>query len=156
MATEAANAARKQALAEQQKAKTMMDRVREEASRVRATTVRLQKIPALFRVIWDGFRKSRIQEHVQAAFQAELDSLRSVAAVWADRAGKPESQKRSAEERARSFERSLADGGPTGSGQKGTRTTTSRAFSSRCGFGAAAPTYGPKVTRGFTGRARCL
>ncbi len=109
MATEAANSARKQALAEQQKAKTMMDRVREEASRVRATTVRLQKFPAFFRVIWDGFRKSRIQEHVQAAFQTELDSLRSVAAAWADRAGKAEALKRSAEERARSFERSLAE-----------------------------------------------
>lgn len=110
-ATAAALAAQDKAVAEQQRAKAMMSRVRQEAARVREATARLQRLPGMLRGIWDGFRRSSLQDRIRQAVAGEIDSLRRAAAAAAERATAADAGRREAEARARNLRANLADTG---------------------------------------------
>ncbi len=107
-ATEKAQAIGRRALEEQRKARSMIGRVREEAAQVREATARLQRLPSFLRSLWDGFRISTIQDRARSMVEAELKRLRSMVTASEERAGKAETATRTAEEKARHFERSLS------------------------------------------------
>lgn len=108
-ATERAREIGRRALEEQKKARSMIARVRHEARSVREATARLQRLPALLRSLWDGFRRSKIHEETRAGFEAEMDRLKLVADQATDRVGRIETEKRVVEERTRQLERSLSE-----------------------------------------------
>ncbi|WP_414899835.1 hypothetical protein [Rhizobium cremeum] len=110
-ATAAALAAQDRAVAEQRRARSMMARVRSEAERVQKAAARIQRLPGLLRSLWDGFRKSKIQDRVRQSVDAEMSRLREQAKAAAERASSAEVARRAAEEKRRSMEHSLAEVG---------------------------------------------
>lgn len=110
-ATTAALLAQDKALREQRGAKTMMARVLEEGARVRERAARLQHLPGLLRSMWDGFRKSRIQDRIRQSVESEMEVLRQTAAESADRVSDADAGRRAAESRARNLRESLMETG---------------------------------------------
>lgn len=110
-ATAAALAAQDKAVAEQRRATAMISRVRQEAARVREAAARLQRLPSLLRGLWDGFRKSKVQDRIRAAFESEMGDLRRSATAAADRASAADAARRETETRARHWRENLADTG---------------------------------------------
>lgn len=110
-ATNAALQAQDKALREQRRAKTMMARVREEGARVRERAARLQHLPGLLRSMWDGFRKSRVQDRIRQSVESEMETLRRTAAESADRASAADAGRRDAESRARNLRENLTETG---------------------------------------------
>lgn len=110
-ATAGALAAQDKAVAEQRKAKSMMARVREEGTRVRAHAVRLQHLPGMLRSLWDGFRKSRVQDRIRQSVESEMEALRRTAGDAADRASAADAGRREAEVRAKNLRASLTETG---------------------------------------------
>ncbi len=110
-ATNAALQAQDKALREQRRAKTMMARVREEGARVRERAARLQRLPGLLRSMWDGFRKSRVQDRIRQSVESEMETLRRTAAESADRASAADAGRRDAESRARNLRENLTETG---------------------------------------------
>lgn len=110
-ATKAALQAQESALREQRRARSMMSRVREEAARARQATASLQRLPGMLRSLWDGFRKSRVEERVRAAVASEVDDLRQVVADASDRASTADARRREAETRARNLRQNLMEVG---------------------------------------------
>lgn len=108
-ATAAALAAQDKAVREQRKAQGMMARARQEAARVQKAAARLQRLPSILRTLWDGFRKSRIQDRIHAAVESEMNNLRSLASAETERACKANEARRRAEEKARTLDRALAE-----------------------------------------------
>jgi hypothetical protein len=111
VATEVAKAAQDRAVQEQRKARSMMARVREEAARVRQRAAQLQRLPGVLRGLWDGFRKSRVQDHIRQAVAVEVDDLRRAAAEASERASAADAGRREADARARNLRASLVDTG---------------------------------------------
>lgn len=114
--TEAAKAAHDAAVREQRKAMSMMRRVREEATRVRAASARLQRLPILLRMVFDGFRKSRVADRVRAAVAVEIEQLHDRATsadrradVFERRAIAAETVSRKAEGRIRALDTALTE-----------------------------------------------
>src|SRR5690606_26348631 len=99
----AANASRDQALAKEKIAGLVMVRANEEAKKAGEATARLQHIPSLIRVLWDGFRKSELRERIMRSVEAEFDRLRSLASTASARASEADAGRRRAEDRARSL-----------------------------------------------------
>jgi len=110
-ATAAALAAQDKAVKEQKKAQGMMARARQEAARVQKAAARLQRLPSMLRTLWDGFRKSRVQDRIHKAVESEIDNLRSLASSAAERASAADQARRRAEEKARMLDRALAEVG---------------------------------------------
>lgn len=110
-ATNAALQAQDKALREQRRAKTMMARVREEGARVRERAARLQHLPGLLRSMWDGLRKSRVQDRIRQSVESEMEVLRRTAAEFADRASAADAARRAAESRARNLRENLTETG---------------------------------------------
>ncbi|MFN7092434.1 MAG: hypothetical protein ACK4P4_18010 [Allorhizobium sp.] len=108
-ATAAALAAQDKAVREQRKAQGMMARARQEAARVQKAAARLQRLPSILRTLWDGFRKSQIQDRIHASVESEMNNLRSLASAEAERASKANEALRRAEEKARALDRALAE-----------------------------------------------
>lgn len=111
VATNAALQAQDKALREQRRAKTMMARVREEGARVRERAARLQRLPGLLRSMWDGFRKSRVQDRIRQSVESEMEALRRTATESADRASAADAGRRDAEWRARNLRENLTETG---------------------------------------------
>jgi hypothetical protein len=111
VATEAALQAQDKAIREQRRARSMMTRVREEAARAREATASLQRLPGLLRSLWDGFRKSRVEDRVRQAVASEMDDLRRIAAAAADRASTADAGRKEAETRARNLRQNLTEVG---------------------------------------------
>ncbi|MCM2403430.1 plasmid recombination protein [Rhizobium sp. S153] len=107
----AAKVAREQAVREQHRATAMMARLRDEAARVHATAARLQGLPGMLRSMWDGFRRSKVQERIRQAVASEMDGLRRTAAESADRASAADAGRREAESRARNLRENLSETG---------------------------------------------
>lgn len=110
-ATAAALAAQDRAVAEQRRARNMMARVRAEAERVQKAVARIQRLPGLLRSLWDGFRKSKVQDQIRQSVDAEMSLLREQTAVAAERASAADAARRAAEEKSRNMENSLAEVG---------------------------------------------
>ncbi len=110
-ATNAALRAQDKALREQRRAKTMMARVREEGARVRERAARLQHLPGLLRSLWDGFRKSRVQDRIRQSLESEMEVLRRTAAESTERASAADAGRRAAESRARNLRENLTETG---------------------------------------------
>lgn len=110
-ASEAAKTAHDQALREQRRAKSMMARVHQEGARVREAAARLQRLPGMLRSLWDGFRKSRIQDRLREAVASEVDDLRRAASDAADRASIADAGRREAETRVRNLRQNLTEVG---------------------------------------------
>lgn len=112
----AANAARAAALkaqdkavAEQQKARSMMARVRQEAARVQRAASRLQRLPGMLRGIWDGFRRSSVQDRIRADVSSEVDALREQVQSEAQRARAANEAHKRADVRFKNLRDSLRD-----------------------------------------------
>ncbi len=110
-ATAAALAAQDKAVKEQKKAQGMMARARQEAARVQKAATRLQRLPSMLRTLWDGFRKSRVQDRIHKSVESEMDNLRSLASSAAERAIAADQARRRAEEKTRTLDRALAEVG---------------------------------------------
>lgn len=110
-ATAAALAAQDKAVAEQRKAQGMMARVRVEAARVRKAASRIQSLPGILRNLWDGFRRSKVQDRIHATVETEMNDLRGQAAAAAERARTANDARRRAEEKTRTLDRALAEVG---------------------------------------------
>lgn len=110
-ATAAALAAQDRAAEEQKKAQGMIARARQEASRVQKAAARLQRLPSILRTLWDGFRKSRVQDRIRESVEYEMENLRSVASLAAERASTADHARRRAEEKALTLDRALAEVG---------------------------------------------
>lgn len=110
-ATAAALAAQDNAVKEQRKAQGMMAHARQEAARIQKAAARLQRLPSILRTLWDGFRKSRIQDQIHKAVESEIDNLRSLASSAAERGSAADQARRRAEEKARTLDRALAEVG---------------------------------------------
>lgn len=115
-ATKAAKAAHDKAVVEQRKARSMMSRVREEAARVRAASLRLQRLPSMLRTAFDGLRQSKVADRIRAAVAVEMDRLREQASsserragAADDRARAAESDRQKAEDRARNLDAALME-----------------------------------------------
>jgi len=108
-ATAAALVAQDRAVAEQRRARSMMARVRAEAERVQKAAARIQRLPGLLRSLWDGFRKSKVQERIRQSVDSEMSLLRDQAAATAERASAADVARRAAEEKRRNMEHSLAE-----------------------------------------------
>ncbi|RVO61807.1 hypothetical protein [Sinorhizobium meliloti] len=108
-ATDDAKAAQDKAVREQRKASWMMTRVREADAHVRSASARLQRLPSLLRTVLDGFRKSKVADRIRAAVDSEMDRLREQATAASDRARKADTDRRMAEERARTLDRTLSE-----------------------------------------------
>lgn len=98
----AALAAQDKAMREQRKARSMMSRARSEVAK-------LQRLPSMFRTLWDGFRVSSVQKRIRAAVSGEMDKLSSAATSATERAIAAEKARRAAEDQAANLRRSLAD-----------------------------------------------
>lgn len=107
--TAAALAAQDRAVAERRRARSMMARVRAEAERVQKAAARIQRLPGLLRSLWDGFRKSKVQDRIRQSVDVELSRLREQAVAAAERASAADSARRVAEEKRRNMEYSLAE-----------------------------------------------
>lgn len=110
-AAAAALAALDKAVAEQRKAQGMMARARVEATRVRKAAARIQSLPGILRNLWDGFRRSKVQDRIHAAVETEMNDLRGQAAAAAERARTANDARRRAEEKTRTLDRALAEVG---------------------------------------------
>lgn len=88
-----------------------MARVRAEAERVQKAVARIQRLPGLLRSLWDGFRKSKVQDQIRQSVDAEMSLLREQTAVAAERASAADAARRAAEEKSRNMENSLAEVG---------------------------------------------
>lgn len=64
-ASSAALRAQDRAVAEQRKAASMMARVRAEGIRVREAAARLRSLPGIVRGLWDGLRRSAVQDRIR-------------------------------------------------------------------------------------------
>lgn len=111
VATNAALQAQDKALREQRRARSMMARVREEATRAREATAKLQRLPGMLRSLWDGFRKSRVQDRLRETVASEMDDLRRAATDASDRASTADAGRREAETRARNLRQNLVEVG---------------------------------------------
>lgn len=110
-ATAAALVAQDKAVAEQRRATLMMSRVRQEVARVREAAARLQRLPGVLRGIWDGFRKSKVQDRIRQAVAVEMDDLRQTAVDASNRASGAIAARQEAETRARNLRASLTVAG---------------------------------------------
>lgn len=106
-ATAAALKAQDKARREQQKARGMMARTRQEAIRLQKIAARIQGLPSLFRTLWDGFRKSRVEDRILKSVETEMDDLRRLASSAADRASVAQKARQRAEDKARNLDRAL-------------------------------------------------
>ena len=86
-------------------------RARQEATRVRKAAARLQRLPSLLRTLWDGFRKSRVEDRIRKSVETEMDSLRSLASSAAERTSLADQALRHAERKTRTLDRALAEVG---------------------------------------------
>lgn len=109
--TTAALAAHDKAVVEQRKAQGMMSHARQEAARVRNAVSRIQSLPGILRNIWDGFRRSKVQDRIHAAVETEMNDLRGQAVAAAERARTANDARRRAEEKTRTLDRALAEVG---------------------------------------------
>jgi uncharacterized protein YoxC len=110
-ATVTALAAQDKAVREQRKAQGMMAIARQEAIRFQMAATRLQRLPSILRTLWDGFRKSRVQDRIRKSVESEIDNLRSLASSAAARANTADEQRRRVEEKVRTLDRALAEVG---------------------------------------------
>ncbi|MBY3531845.1 hypothetical protein HFN68_02635 [Rhizobium laguerreae] len=108
-ATDAAKAVHDAAVREQAKARGMMSFVRQETARVAAQAARLQKLPALLRTVFDGFRQSRVADRIRAAVDTDMAALRARAASALDQAAKADAARQKAVERASSLDAALTE-----------------------------------------------
>lgn len=108
-ATAAALAAQDRAVAEQRRAKGMMARVRAETDRVQKAAARIQRLPGILRSLWDGFRRSKVQDRIRQSVDAEMSMLRQKAAAAAERANAADTARRATEDKRRNMERSVAE-----------------------------------------------
>lgn len=109
--TAAALAAQDEAVKEQKKAQRMIERARQEAVRAQKTVARLQRLPSMLKTLWDGFRKSRVQDQIYSTVKTELADLRSLALVETQRAKEANDACRRAEEKVRLLNRALVEVG---------------------------------------------
>jgi len=109
VAMTAALATQDRAVGEQQRARRMMARVQMEADRVQKAVARVQRLPSLIRSLWDGFRKSKVQDRIQQSVDAEMFILREQAAAATERASAASKSLKAAEEQRRNMEGSLVE-----------------------------------------------
>lgn len=108
-ATDAAKAAQDRAVAEQRKASAMMARVRKEAARVQRAAARLQRLPGMLRGLWDGFRRSAVQDRIRADVASEVDAIREQARSEAQRARAANEAHRKADVQVKNLRDSLRE-----------------------------------------------
>lgn len=100
------------AKAAEERARKVVEKAQQEQEVVRRETSaarRLSGLGGLLRGLWDGLRRSKIQERIRKAVESEMSRLRGQAADAADRASKADAARRIAEEKARTLDRSLAE-----------------------------------------------
>ncbi|TAW60513.1 hypothetical protein ELI10_38030 [Rhizobium ruizarguesonis] len=99
---QAALAAQDKAVQAEKRARGMVQRARQEMSR-------LKGLGGAARALWDGLRVSRIRARVEDAVRPQIEAWRAHAAAAEERAATADRKRREAEERARAVSRSASE-----------------------------------------------